>query len=96
MKSKTKIDMTNDQLFKALVSSQSTIKSELLSRINKLDVRIDKLENKMDKGFEDIKWRLDTLGKQLNELDEDAPTNQEFRKLEDRVEKIENQVFATL
>lgn len=88
--------MTNDQLFKALVSSQSTMKSELLARINKLDVRVDKLENKMDKGFEDIKWRLDTLGKQLNELDEDAPTNQEFRKLENRVEKIENQVFATL
>ncbi|MDP2684673.1 MAG: hypothetical protein Q8P20_06565 [bacterium] len=69
--------MDNNQLFKALVNSQSLMKSELLGEIGKLrketekgfkkvNDRIDEHRKETKKGFEDINLRADLLGKQLN------------------------------
>jgi len=92
--------MTNDQLFRALVNTQSAMKAELLKKIETVDKKLDKevvgLKDEMKKGFKDINERLDMLGKQLNVLDEDAPTGEDFRNLEQRVTNLEiqNQNFV--
>lgn len=93
-------NMTNDQLFRALVNSQSAMKAELLAEIKKVDQKLDKdvvgLRQEMQKGFNDLTWRADMLGKQLNSLDDDAPTGEDFNKLVKRVDKLEKyQTFAT-
>jgi DNA repair exonuclease SbcCD ATPase subunit len=93
-------NMTNDQLFRALVNTQSAMKAELLKKIETVDKKLDKevvgLKDEMKKGFKDINERLDMLGKQLNVLDEDAPTGEDFRNLEQRVTNLEiqNQNFV--
>lgn len=67
-------NMTNDQLFRALVNSQSIMKAELLAVIKKVDQKLDKeivgLRQGIQKGFSDLTWRVDMIGKQLNALDE--------------------------
>ena len=47
-----------------------------------MDIKFAKLEIKLTK-------RVDALGKQLNELDEDAPTAEEFADHEKRIRKLE-------
>ncbi len=88
--------MDNNQLFKAVVDSQNALKNELLVEIKKIDTKIDRVETKLDKhsketkqGFKDINNRADLIGKQLNALDDDAPTGEDFTKLEKRVVKLE-------
>jgi len=62
--------MDNNKLFKALVNSQSLMKSELLGEIGKLRKETEKgfkeVNTKMDKGFKEVNNRVDLLGKQLN------------------------------
>ena len=99
--------MDNNQLFKAVVESQSSMKSELLGEISKISNKLDKVEKKLSgdinslrsetkKGFEGINNRADLLGKQLNALDEDAPTSESFNNLVERFDKLEHyQNFVT-
>ncbi len=92
--------MDNNELFRAVVSSQSAMKSELLGEISKLRKETEKgfegVNKKMDKGFKDVNNRCDLIGKQLNALDEDAPTGEDFNNLVKRVDKLEKyKNFAT-
>lgn len=86
-------NMTNNQLFRALVNSQSAIKSELLGEINKLRQDTNDGFKKVHKRIDDLDskltYRIEALGKQLNTLDDDAPSGEEFKILEKRVTKIE-------
>ncbi|WKZ25677.1 MAG: hypothetical protein QY322_04860 [bacterium] len=70
-------NMTNDQLFRALVNSQSAMKAELLGVISKLSQETEKgfkkVNEKIDKVDTNLTTRINYLGKQLNTLDEDAP-----------------------
>ncbi len=75
--------MTSTKILQILVDGQTKARkdrSELKKMINDLDGRLTE--------------RIDALGKQLNVLDEDAPTREEHNKLEKRVGKLEHQ-FAT-
>lgn len=99
--------MDNNQLFKAVVASQSAMKSELLGEISKVSNKLDKVEKKLSgdinslksetkKGFKEVNRRCDLLGRQLNALDDDAPTGEDFNNLVRRVDKFEHyQNFAT-
>lgn len=49
--------------------------------------RFDNLESEMSIEFKGIKKRLDVQGAQLSYLEDDAPTREEFEKLEKRIEK---------
>jgi hypothetical protein len=54
------------------------------------------LRQEIQKGFSDLTWRADMIGKQLNALGEDVPTGEDFTKLVGRVDKLEKyQNFAT-
>ncbi len=61
--------------------------------------KVKTVDNKVDKGFKGIKKevvnnrkRIDKLGLQLAELADDAPTVEEFDKLDKRVTKLEHHV----
>lgn len=100
--------MDNNQLFKAVVASQSAMKSELLGEISKINNKLDKVEKKLSgdinslkseikKGFKEVNERIDKLGHELFVLDEDAPVGEDFAKLVKRVDKLETyQNLATV
>lgn len=87
-------------MVRAVINGQSSLKAELIAKIEatekKLENKIENLETEMKKGFKDVNHRVDLLGKQLNVLDDDAPTSEDFAKLVKRVDKLEKyQNFAT-
>lgn len=98
--------MDNNQLFKAVVESQGAMKSELLGEIGKLrkdmekgfvevGEEIKKHRKETKRGFKEVNNRVDLLGRQLNTLDEDAPTGEDFNNLVKRVTKLDHQNFVT-
>ena len=74
------------KMFRTIVNGQSAMKQELLSKI-------DSLDKKVEKGFTGVNKRLDTIGKSVAYLEDDAPTIGEFDKLEKRVSKLENRAI---
>lgn len=65
------------KMFQIIINGQSTFKQEVLSRIDKLEV---KLETRIDSVEKNLTTRIDKLGKQLAYLEDDAPTREEFDK----------------
>lgn len=72
--------MSDTKILQSILDGQSSIKSDIK------DVRTDikKLDSKLTK-------RIDKLGFDLAELQDDAPTMEEFEGIEDRVKKLEKQ-----
>jgi DNA repair ATPase RecN len=59
--------------------------------------KVTSIDSKVDKGFRELKEdvvknrkRIDKLGLQLAELEDDAPTREEHDELEGRLDKLEN------
>ncbi|OGM25459.1 hypothetical protein A2715_05420 [Candidatus Woesebacteria bacterium RIFCSPHIGHO2_01_FULL_39_32] len=81
------------KMFRTIVNGQSAMKQELLTEIKKvhekLTGRIDSLSSEMKNGFKKVNRRLDTIGKNVAYLEDDAPTIEEFNKLEKRVSRLE-------
>ena len=71
--------------------SDTKLLQAILDKVNNLGDGINRLEKKMDDGFNKVNARIDMLGEQLNEVDDDAPTGEEFNRLERRVTKLEQQ-----
>lgn len=59
-----------------------------------VEIRQDlkKIEKKVESVERNLTTRIDNIGLQLAELEDDAPTIKEFNKLEKRVRKLESQV----
>lgn len=57
----------------------------IINKLNLFESRFDDLEKEIKKNRE----RIDNLGLQLAEVDDDAPTGDEFSNLEKRVGKLE-------
>lgn len=95
--------MDNSKLIlRKILNGQSAMKSELLTRIEKLDKklsnRIDDLDKKLsgriDGVEEKLTKRINKLGFQIANLEDDAPTVEEFDELEKRVTKVEQTVAS--
>lgn len=63
--------------------------------------KISSLEQKVDVGFKELKdrfnktdERIDKIGLQIANLEDDAPTDTEFESLKKRVGKLENQFLS--
>jgi len=70
--------MTRDtKILQTLVDGQHQIRQD-----------IKQLDKKVDGGFEKVNGRIDKLGLQLANLEDDAPTIKEFEDLEQKVVKI--------
>lgn len=88
------------KMLQAIINGQSVFRQDVLSRINKLDakldMKIDGLDKKIDMVEKNLTGRIDKLGRQLAYLEDDAPTREEFDNLEKRVDNVEHKVSSTL
>ena len=86
------------KLIRILINGQSSMKSELLSEIKRVEVnlikRFENLEKRVDKLEINLTKRLDMIGLSEARLEDDAPTIDEFDNLERRVSKLEK-AFAS-
>ncbi len=78
-------------MVRAIINGQSSMKAELLGEItkhrNETEKGFKEVNDKIDNVETNLTIRIDYLGKQLNALDEDAPTGEDFTKLVKRVDK---------
>jgi len=81
----------NTKMLQAIIDGQRAIKEELKNDIKKVDTKVDKGFKEVKKEILNNRRRIDKLGIDLVELSDDAPTIEEFDKLEKRVTKLENQ-----
>lgn len=64
--------------------------------------KVTRLENKVDTGFGEVKLelekvnkRIDRVGMELAELQDDAPTMREYKSLEKRVSRLEKSALTS-
>lgn len=93
-------DPQTTKMLQAILNGQSTLKQELINRIDKVDLKVDgldgkvsKLDKKIDKVEKRLTKRLDKIGLQLAYLEDDTPTREEYDDLEQRVDKIEQKII---
>lgn len=72
--------------------TDSKLLQAILDKISSVDEKVDSVKTELKDTGESITTRIDKLGLQLASLEDDAPTIEEFDKLEKRVSKLENQV----
>ncbi len=77
------------KMLRAIINGQSSLKTELLKKIEDVDKKVEKLDPKIDGVEKRLTQRIDKLGKQLAYVEDDAPTQEEFDELVSRVEKVE-------
>ena len=74
------------KMLQAIIHGQNTLKQELVTKIDKVDKKVeglgDRLEGKIDSVEKNLTGRIDELGKQLAYLEDDTPTREEFDNLE--------------
>lgn len=90
-------------MLRTIINGQSAMKSELLTKIdrshnglltkiNEIHKEVQNLKKETKEGFKKVNKRIDTIGMHLENVDEDAPTHDEFDKLEKRVTKVETKL----
>ena len=67
----------------------------ILDKVSSIDKKVDKGFKGVDVRFNETNKRIDKLGRQLANLEDDAPTVEEFDNLEKRVTKLEHPQFTT-
>lgn len=88
--------MADSKILQTILGAISSIKDDisgLKDDIKRLDSKVDSLEDslnsKIDKLEHTLTVRIDKIGLQVANLEDDAPTIEEFDKLEKRVSKLE-------
>lgn len=82
---------SDTKMLQILIDGQVSIKQGL----NKLEKRMNEGFKNVDARFDKTDKRIDKLGMQLANLEDDAPTIDEFDNLEKRVTKLEHPQFAS-
>lgn len=82
------------KMLQAIINGQSAMKSELLTKIDKVEKKVDNLDKKIDEVEKNLTKRIDKIGLQLANLEDDAPTLDEFNNLEKRVGKLEQRIVS--
>ncbi len=77
--------MSDTKILQAILDGQVAMKREL-------NGKIDKLQTEVTDGFKKVNERLDSIGESVAYLEDDAPTREEYGKLEKRVTKIEKKL----
>lgn len=81
-----------------IINGQSAMKSELLGEIQRIDKKlstdIGNLREETKKGFKQLTERIDKIGRLVAQLDDDAPTGEEFSELEKRVGRLEQKIAS--
>lgn len=88
------------KMLRAIINGQTTLKGELLSKIDKVDKKlsgkIDSLDQKVDMVEKNLTKRIDNIGKQLAYLEDDTPTREEFDHLEKKVDDLKQKITPIL
>lgn len=87
-------------MLRTIINNQSHFRQEVLSRMDKMEARLDgkidsldkKLSGRIDIVEENLTKRLDKIGKQLAYLEDDTPSREEFDNLQKMVDQLEQKV----
>lgn len=88
------MDVNDRKILQGVVSGIGQIHEELKLVRKEMKDGDEKLREEMKEGFEKVNSRLDKLGFSLAELEDDAPTREEFDELSERVDKIQHQFLT--
>jgi len=75
------------KMLQMVLDGQSAIRGDIKNLDKKLSTKIDDVDEKLTK-------RIDKLGLQIANLEDDAPTIEEFDKLGRRVKKVELKIAS--
>lgn len=81
-------------MLRAIINGQSALKQELLSKIGVVHNEVKMLDKKIDKVEENLTGRIDKIGLQVARLEDDAPTREEHKILEQKVQKLEYKIAS--
>lgn len=76
------------KMLRAIINGQSAMKSELLAEIKKVRDELNEFRQETKDELKKTNKRIDTIGLQLANLEDDAPTRQEFEELQTSVAKL--------
>ncbi|OGM77750.1 hypothetical protein A2188_02735 [Candidatus Woesebacteria bacterium RIFOXYA1_FULL_43_9] len=77
------MDKSDKKLLQILIDGQAQMKQDIRT-----------LREDMNKGFDRLEKRIDRIGLQVAELEDDAPTREEFDELDGKVTKLQHQFLA--
>ena len=85
--------MDNTQkMLRTIINGQSAMKSELLVKIDGVHKEVQELKEETKLGFKEVNKRIDKIGLQVAKVEDDAPTWEDFDKLEKKVIVVEQKV----
>lgn len=84
------------KMLRAIMNGQSAMKQELLDRIKQLSDNFNDFKLETSENFKKLTNRLDMIGRQVANVDDDAPNGEEFDKLVERVNDIEKKLQAVI
>lgn len=76
------------------MARDTKILQSILDKVSSIDKKVDRGFKNVNVRFDKTDKRIDKLGMQLANLEDDAPTVEEFDNLEGRVTKLEHPQFA--
>ena len=82
------------KMLQAIINGQSSLKVELLAKIDSVDKKVDNLDKKIDKVEKNLTERIDKIGLQVANLEDDTPTREEYDELEKRVKQVEQKLAS--
>lgn len=78
--------------------SDNKLLQAILDKVSSLDRKVDngfkEVNQRIDKTEKNLTARIDSLGLQIAGIEDDAPTIEEFDKLEGRVTKLESKLAS--
>jgi len=74
------------KMLTAMANSQSKLREDMMSEFKTVNKKIDAVDQKLTQ-------RIDTLGRDLAYLEDDAPTREEHEEVELRLKKVESKVL---
>lgn len=80
----------NKTMLRAIINGQSAMKAELLSEIRNVDKKVDQVREDLHDVKVSLTKRIDMIGRQVANLEDDTPTRDEFDDLEIRTTKLEH------
>lgn len=77
-----------------IAMADTKILQAILDGLNRIGEELKGFKTEAYKRFDKIDDRIDKLGLQIANLEDDAPTIEEFNTLEKKVEKLQKQVAS--
>lgn len=71
--------------------SDTKLLQTILDNLNLVDKKVEEVKDEIVETRKSLTLRIDKLGLQIANLEDDAPTVEEFDSLEKRVSKLESQ-----